>query len=270
MWRNLSYKRTTNLDRLRLLLWKNYMLIFRTQSKILTLVFVPLIFLAVFICVRLVMVDDQVDHRTYESIPILSKPNRYTNQSHLAFIANDFRDAENLMMDIESLLSLNKSVEFFGEHELEAYLLANQSQSVGGILFHQEGNSLFAVIRVAGLDSRQSSIDHWWHTDRLYPMMVEVGSRFANKKDGGPVPGYVESGFVAIQSALSMAYLMRIGKLEKLPEIQLKRFPHPPYTRQDYLHADKIVLQAGTIIGFYFVCLYNVKVRRIELFILSN
>lgn len=262
MWRNISYKRITNLDRLGLLLWKNYLLIVRTQSKILTLIFVPLLLLTVFIGVKLALPDEYVDHMSYEPLNLTSRPAHFTNRCHLAFIGNDFKEAPQLMKEVQRILQLNHSVELFAAAELEQHMEGLEKTAAGGVIFHKSHENLTVEIRVAGLPTQLTSVQHWWQTARLYPHYVEVFSRFYSASNGGPVPGYVRSGFVAIQSAISEAYLKQKAKVQKLPFIQLQRFPHPPYTYRTALHTSKILLQIGTVVGFYFVCLYNVKVRK--------
>lgn len=66
----MSYKRITDLDRLCFLLWKNYKLATRTKSKTISLIAVPILFTSVFIVVRILKPDIQVDHKFYPSLNI--------------------------------------------------------------------------------------------------------------------------------------------------------------------------------------------------------
>lgn len=265
MWLNApSYKRITDFDRLQLLLWKNSLLITRTRSKLFTLIFVPLLFISVFVAIKLLLPDEEADHQSYTGIPITRPPSQYTNSSHLVFVANNFKEATILMKEIEILLDLNSSsFEVFSGAEMEDYLKQRGPNAIGGIEFDQR-SSLIATIRVSGLRTKLSSAEHWWYTDLLYPWLVETEPRYSTDSDGGLVPGYVRTGFVAIQSALSKAYLkLHVKTKERIPEIHLKRFPHPPFLRKSSLYINKIVLNVFSVIGVYFICLYNVKVSEI-------
>lgn len=260
MWRNTTYTRITDFDRLGLLLWKNYLLVTRTKTKVLALIAVPVLFTLIFLLIKILMADVETDHRSYTGMSILTAPSRSVG-SHLTFVANNFKGAPALMREIERVLKLNKSMEFYSDPDMERYLQAAQkNRGIGGIVFRKNGSQLVAVIRVGGQTTSLTSSQHAWHTKHLYPWLVEVRSRFYDSGQGGSEPGYVQTGFMAIQSAISMAYLRQNGDLKEVPEIHLRRFPHPPHTVPRSLHVIKIVLSVGTLIGFYFICLYNVKV----------
>lgn len=166
------------------------------------------------------------------------------------------------MKRTEKLLNLNNSIEVYSEVDLQTYLASNNSSRLGGIIFQQSNDELLMTIRVAGCKSKFYSLQHWWKTNLLYPVFVEIESLFPELARGGKVPGYMETGFMAIQSAVSISYIqLRSNDSLILPEVRIQRFSEPPYIINQSLLPNKIVLHIGTLIGFYFICLYNVKVR---------
>lgn len=70
MWRNMSYKRITDIDRLGFLLWKNYLLATRTKSKVISLIGVSFLFIMVFVVVRILRPDVQIDPQLYPCLNI--------------------------------------------------------------------------------------------------------------------------------------------------------------------------------------------------------
>ena len=259
MWRNMAFKRITNIDRLGLLLWKNYRLVIRTRTKVFALIAIPVCFAMTFLIIKMAMPMSEKDHRTYVGFNITASPVRPAG-SNLAFISNNFKNASLIMEEVERILDLNTSLEFFDDNDMVSYLRYDSlGLGIGGVIFRKDGAKLTVVIRVATLATNKAL--HSWHTDSLFPWQVEIHSRYEDDGSGGPIPGYAQTGFMSIQSAVSIAYLGYMGNNTKIPEIILKRFPHRPHPVHQSLLYCKVVLNIGTLIGFYFVCLYNVKVE---------
>lgn len=180
--------------------------------------------------------------------------------SHLVYVANNYKDATNLMLAIENILHMNKSVELFSSYEMVKYLRQPGGMGVGGVVFQQDHHKLIATIRVDAAKIEK----HQWNTKYLYSWLVKQKCRDESSSTGGNVPGYIKTGFTSIQSALSIAYVRQMGAVVDIPEIALRRFPHPPYTVRRALRVHKIILNVETLVGFYFICLYNVKVKVIN------
>lgn len=179
----------------------------------------------------------------------------------MAFKSHNVREAADLMKRIEKILQLKNSTEVYSDGDLQSYLNTQNPNRLGGIVFRRNEDELIATIRVAGCKTGFYSVQHWWSTDHFYPWLVEVESRFPGEATGGKVPGYMETGFMAIQSALSVAYFHQVTNKTATPNVRIRRFSEPPYLLNRSLAINKIVLNVGSLIGFYFICLYNVKVR---------
>lgn len=68
MWRNITYRRINDVDRLRYLLWKNYLLTIRTKSKVFSLIGIPILFTLIFFVIRLLRPDVEMEHKIFPKL----------------------------------------------------------------------------------------------------------------------------------------------------------------------------------------------------------
>lgn len=100
-----------------------------------------------------------------------------------------------------------------------------------------------------------------WKTNSLFPQFQEGGPRNLYSSTGGP-PNYYNDQFIALQSAISMAFIKSLQDVdEELPEIVLQRFPYPATTVDTMANSLKSTCSFILFISFAFVCTNNVKVK---------
>ena len=173
MWRNMAFKRITNIDRLGLLLWKNYRLVIRTRTKVFALIAIPVCFAMTFLIIKMAMPMSEKDHRTYVGFNITASPVRPAG-SHLAFISNNFKNASLIMEEVERILDLNTSLEFFDDNDMVSYLRYDSlGLGIGGVIFRKDGAKLTVVIRdPLEVRGRRHGRPHTW----LRPNWLHVHS----------------------------------------------------------------------------------------------
>lgn len=101
-----------------------------------------------------------------------------------------------------------------------------------------------------------------WVTDRLYPLFDSSGPRNILMPDGGSPPGYYREHFVALQSALSEAYIMvKLNMtIDDLPTVYIRRFPDQKIRIDPLLEILKLLMPLIFFLSYLYPCISTVKV----------
>lgn len=100
-----------------------------------------------------------------------------------------------------------------------------------------------------------------WQTDLLVPLFQDGGPRNRQSGIGGTPPGYYEERFLALQSAISLAFIRHKQTVETtLPELILQRFYYPPTTVDFLLEILRIFVPLIFFLSFLYPSINNVKV----------
>lgn len=73
-----------------------------------------------------------------------------------------------------------------------------------------------------------------WSTNRLFPVHDFFDPKNLNDSAGSD-PSYYKEGFLTIQNAIAMQFIGMMNSTLQLPDIQVKRFPYPPYASDIFL-----------------------------------
>lgn len=105
-----------------------------------------------------------------------------------------------------------------------------------------------------------------WQTDSSVPDDNEPGARVPMEADGGVPPGYVREGFLPLQNAVAREFirLHSNGKTAKMPEVQMQRFPFPPYRYDFLLSSLEEFLAISIVLSFIYPCINTVKMIALE------
>lgn len=191
----------------------------------------------------------------------------YSRETHLCYVGQN-ETFRKLMEKVNQVLQLKTPAkELFNESDMEEYLKDSGEPRLAGIVFAMDGTELIMKIRMGSVTEESNKtiqIGHRWYTDKMYADMFDIHTRYPQYQTGGLTPGYVETGFVAIQSALALAYLSQYGLETRFNQIQLQRFSQPPYYSDSLQVHNRWYLIVNVVLGYLYICLYNVKMIVME------
>ncbi len=102
-----------------------------------------------------------------------------------------------------------------------------------------------------------------WQTNHFYSSTLISGSRNYETDTGGIPPGYYTEKFVALQSAISLAFIKtRTPAALKLPTIFLKRFPYPKTAFNPKFSTFDVWIPTATTFCFLYFCSSGIKVSQ--------
>lgn len=158
---------------------------------------------------------------------------------------------------------------FANPTELEKFMMSNQS--FVGVVFDQDSSQdslpqdfTYRLRFPAGLRTVSVSASiNTWDTSKLFPPRVDTqGPRNKDSNAGGD-PGYILEGFMAVQNAISSNYikLAATSNATDLPDIELQRFPYPPYIDDPIIEWMQPSVGILIVLAFMFPCVQAIKVR---------
>ena len=114
------------------------------------------------------------------------------------------------------------------------------------------------------LDENTEAISSNWKTDSLFPNFQIAGARNRERDDAGYPANYFNETFIALQSALSRAFILSKSSIVPIPEIHLQRYPYPPYYSDPLLMKLEQILSVVIIMAFLYTAINTVKYITIE------
>lgn len=100
--------------------------------------------------------------------------------------------------------------------------------------------------------------DQDWKTQFLYFLFPVLGPRAKPDNDGGD-PGYVREGFVQVQKAIDFAYIQQYNTNIDKVNVELKRFPFPPYNDDKFVSIIAAFLPFIIVLSFVFTVIITAK-----------
>ena len=185
--------------------------------------------------------------------------------------------ANSLMSDVRIAMELKRIQPFTNSKEMRNYLIENEEKRpLAAVAFDEcispgdrtlPKNLKFDIIfpselrYLNAIDEQLEPDDHNWQTNNLYPLRPLIGLRNHENATGGVPPGYYTEKFVALQSAISLAFIKAsTSESQPIPTISLKRFPHPPMVFDNTLTDLHTLLPVVTFLAFACICSKSIQV----------
>uniref|UniRef100_A0A8D2JSB3 ABC transporter domain-containing protein n=1 Tax=Sciurus vulgaris TaxID=55149 RepID=A0A8D2JSB3_SCIVU len=248
--------------KLKLLLWKNFILKKRRTLVTVLEVLMPLLFSAVVLYLRFNSVPKKRASTNYSAIDISSLPDFFDqfpvkNKFQLVYIPSKSETLKALTELVEDTFDVEFEVLGFpSESSFESYIINDPKAFyiLVGIVFDHNFNDSkeplpLAVkynLRFSYIQRNFASLKHMffkedlegWCTSFLYPPNLSQEPREFAFTDGG-IPGYYKEGFLGIQHAVDKAIMQHhahnasTDMFERL-SVLLQRFPHGPHIQDGF------------------------------------
>lgn len=271
-----------NLQKIRLLLWKNYTV--QKRHPIRTVLEFTLPLLITFV---LVVLRDWV--KPLESVkPIIYPPvnidicgniTGVSKQWDLAWSPSTDDTARKIVEKIMEKGNYKKSHAFLNANEMDRNLFDVHMRNVvlAGISFDDSilSNKSFSshpkvTLRFPGLSRIQlpntTTLDTQipnWRTHLVFPLYQSFGPRDSLSLTGGE-PGYCEEGFLKLQNEIFTAILHHYKENPRVPDFVVTRFPYPKYTVDALLPALISFISIFLLISFVFTAINTIKLVTTE------
>ncbi|KAH8261715.1 hypothetical protein KR044_002735 [Drosophila immigrans] len=256
----------SNWDKFVLLLWKNWVLQFAHKVQLVIELLLPIVFASLMVLVR--VATSSKDHKEviYPSFDI------------------DSLDQFNASMDAFGGKTPTYSLYYAPKTDLLETLVGDAARSLGmthqgfadgyGVEDAVAKSNAFAGIEFQG-DWSQTMLPNdlkfklrfpfFLRTSRNFVQKWYTGNLFSPHAHGGPrelsifgaSPNYVTEGFVAIQHALSMAFIRHKSPLDVLPDVVMQPFPYPAFKEDVFISMIQDLLALLILLSFVYpaVCI---------------
>ncbi|KAL1392905.1 hypothetical protein pipiens_012130 [Culex pipiens pipiens] len=272
---------TSNWDKFRLLLWKNWVIQKRHYVQTLFEITIPVLACSLLILVRgLVNPSTYTKPTNFESLNVSSIANIRTLVTNhpitltLAYAPKNAlleqvvkRAARTLGTDVRTS-AFNDSTAMYNVLVTNNYLagiefgdhLVNATELPDNLTFALRCPSEMRSTRLPGAEFWAN-----WRTFLVFPPFQTYGARAVNYTDGGYPANYYAEGFASVQNALSRALLSRKSNAsQQLPTVALQRFPYPPFYNDPLLRGLENLFPAIIMIAFFYSCINTVKFITLE------
>ncbi|XP_031625623.1 ATP-binding cassette sub-family A member 3-like [Contarinia nasturtii] len=264
---------TTTFGKIRLLLWKNWLLQKRHKIHTIVDVFLPVLFFVFFAFLQAKTGNTSHPKVTYRSLSIDSLEPLFEferiifsgfslyppiEKKQLIFTPNNAHFTK-LLTIVSKKLQLDEPRGVSNSDELETDLV--KYGLIAGIVFHHSNSSdvipksLSYSLRFPSELRMNDVPSHFqpdvinWNTNRLFP--EQPYSPYYPYADDGKLPSYYKEGFLAIQNAIAQAFLQLNNVNKTMPDILLNRFPFPSYTE------NMIATQFSILLPLFFLLSLN-------------
>lgn len=240
------------------LLKKNLLLFWRSRFQALIIFFIPLILTSILVIIREKVVREPFNHNSkwdLFKLDVLTKLKK--NIVYCPKTENHTR----IMDLLSSSLSVNV-IGFENESELLQFFHGSNKRvanTIGAVVFNVPTKPFILnyTIRL------HSKVD--WETRLLFPTFPKTGPR-SNKLDASP-PSYL-SLFLFLQNTIDQSLMKLYCKynLDNLTIFKtvMKRFPYPPYIKDEFSIVIQRQLALVLILSFMFPVLYGVRFILVE------
>ncbi|XP_055909470.1 phospholipid-transporting ATPase ABCA1-like isoform X2 [Eupeodes corollae] len=284
---------TSNFDKFRLLLWKNWILQWNHKLQLCVELVLPAVFSLLLVLVRVLVPIEHEGATIYNTaLPldtldllkslfgrsaIIRKLKRKTFQPrqnvttksleklsyHLAYSPNT-TCFENIVKHAADSLNLTYSGYASGR-EMQDALMDNTY--LGGVQFDDSKNcyeNLNYQIRFPSelRTAASSNVLKTWLTNTLFIPFDPIGPRNTPDVDGGIPVGYLREGFLPVQNAISTAFIKLSSKNltdQILPRVMLQRYPYPEYTNDPLLVGLASMMSFIIVLSYIYPVTYTVK-----------
>uniref|UniRef100_A0A240PML2 ABC transporter domain-containing protein n=1 Tax=Anopheles atroparvus TaxID=41427 RepID=A0A240PML2_ANOAO len=260
---------TSGWGKFTLLLWKNFLLHWRSKISSLIEIFIPPLFMLLMVGLRSLTEIEYIPHvSVYQPLDIANFTAIRRN------LAIPFHDTIAFSPDSPALRALMEPVGEWANLNvqplpngttLQNFLRA--TNAFAGVEFDPRLNRSGALprqlnyrLRFPGEQRAQFTIGHSWQTHRRWGPRADGGARFAEHSDGGPSPGYFREGFLSIQHFIFRSFAELHKTIpDPVPDVYLQRFPYPPFREDSFPSSLTTFLPISVMLAFIYPCISIVK-----------
>jgi ATP-binding cassette, subfamily A (ABC1), member 3 len=114
-------------------------------------------------------------------------------------------------------------------------------------------------LRSVSIENTFAAFANNWVTNQILPdFSFPPRNRFAD--DGGIPPGYHVEGFLAIQNAISRAFINQQAQSDVFQEVYLQRYPYPSFQEDPFLLGIEFFIPLIILVSFFYSSINIVKV----------
>jgi len=267
-------------EKLKILLWKNWLLQWNQKIQILFYMLLPVMHLLLIVAIRLIVMPDSKPEIRYPPVSIsdlalyMSKVtvgNRILHDNGSLNIPRNF-----LCYTPDTVINsaiMNATVlrlRLLGTRPYDTALHMERDMVMhnffAGVQFEENAgatndigyplNLNYSIRFPSELRTMQGPLIETWSTSRCYLSYDGSGPRNREEPDGGVPVGYIREGFLPIQHALTMSWLSLASGIKDndLPNIHLQRFPYRAYTHDPLLSGLRQLLPFVILLSFIYPC----------------
>lgn len=172
--------------------------------------------------------------------------------------------AEKLKTDVMSLKNSTELERYLMENELFCGVVFDDSLSNISKLPNNLTYALRFPAELRAIPPQLKRIAAFagnWRTEVLFDQFLGNRPRNLRENDGGVPSGYAREGFLQVQNAIERSFIaLTSGSNEEIPEINVQRYPYPPYTLDPVLTAIEFFLPFLMVQSFLFISINTIKV----------
>ncbi|KAH8234651.1 hypothetical protein KR032_001424, partial [Drosophila birchii] len=267
-------------QKLKLLLWKNWILQRNQIIQVVVALVFPLIFISLIVLLRLLVLPERMPESRYPHVPIESlllfvqwvkAGNRIMHangslnipKGYLCYTPNTPTNAA-IAKGAASILFLNGSRPYETAGQMEKDMVDHNF--LAGVEFGENDgraknrtfplNLTYSLRFPSELRTKTGPIIETWHTADLFVKYDMTGPRNPTEPDGGVPEGYAREGFLTIQHAITLSWLSQASgeSIFKFPRVRLQRFPFRAYTYDPLLLGLRQLLPFMVVLSFMYPC----------------
>ncbi|XP_055389641.1 phospholipid-transporting ATPase ABCA3-like [Condylostylus longicornis] len=274
---------TNNWNKFSLLMWKNWRIQWNHKKQLVIEIVLPILFAGLLIVVR-----SLVDPKTFSNATTFPAQN-ITFSASVNITAGSIKRYEvayypksKCLEDVADYVQkwltenndLSKQVPFFvtgHDNVTELDQLVKTNGIIAGVQFDDSLKNSeecpkkisYAIRFPSELRQNNDMFGnqiHNWETNNLFPVMDFGGPRIGAYNYFDANPSYYREGFIGIQHAFALGFIEKLKKNnEELPEINIQRFPYPPYVFDPILTGLESMVSFIILISFVYPCSQTVK-----------
>ncbi|XP_017071938.1 phospholipid-transporting ATPase ABCA3 [Drosophila eugracilis] len=277
-------------DKLKLLLWKNWILQWNQKIQTICILILPILYLFLILIIRLVVYPDILPEIRYvpESVSDLQLymknvilGNRILHENGSLNLPRNFLcytpdtpingaiiDATVLRLRLLGARPYDTALHMERDMVMHNYLAGvDFEDNAEATMVNGYPLNLNYTLRFPSeLRTMTGPIIETWRTSSLFLSYDTSGPRNREENDGGVPVGYIREGFVPIQHALTMSWLTLASGINdnELPNISLQRFPYRAFTYDPLLNGLRQLLPFIILLSFIYPCSTVTKFVNIE------
>ncbi|XP_055624100.1 phospholipid-transporting ATPase ABCA3-like isoform X2 [Toxorhynchites rutilus septentrionalis] len=271
---------TTDWDKFKLLLWKNWIIQKRHYMQTIFEIMIPVLACSLLILVRgLVNPSTYKNSTTFDSLNVSSIASiRTMVTNHPIDLTLAFSPKNNLFEQVVKkaarMLGTDVKTKAFNDSK-SMYNVLITNNYLAGIEFGDDLYNATSVPDNISIALRYPSemrttmlpgAEFWanWRTFLVFPPFQTYGARAINNSDGGYPANYYSESFVSVQNAVTRALLSAKNSFYQLPTVTLQRFPYPPFYNDPLLRGLENLFPVIIMIAFFYSCINTVKFITLE------
>lgn len=268
-------------EKLKLLLWKNWILQRNQKMQVFVALAFPVLFILILVILRVLVLPEikseiHFKPESIEDLKLLVKKvplgNRILHsngslnlpKAYLCFTPDTPKNADIAKM-AALILALNGSRPYGSPLAMEKDMV--EHNFLAGVEFEKEDapattesgfplNFTYSLRFPSELRTMPGPIIETWRTSDRWLRYDTTGPRNEEDNDGGVPVGYLMEGFLPIQHALTLSWLSKASgqSILRLPRMQLQRFPFRAYTFDPLLRGLRQLLPFMVVLSFMYPC----------------